>query len=138
MAQKQTFELEIPDYLSINHTQYIHALEQSALTNPAAYYKMRGDVIDALGVLMENTFTEYYNMLTKGTLTGKPNQPVKIEANGKSPAIPKQKASAFALRAVEALNEILEEALEMVLPASIQEISRMRLTKIANNTAAIV
>lgn len=133
----QNFKLDVMDYLSHDHKKYVHALEEFALTNPSKYYEMRGKIIEGLGVLLQEQFTAYYEMLTSGKFkAGGKDYEISVPFAGRQigPSIAKQRASAFSLAATETLDEIISEAVEMVMPASIQEISRMRLTKLQDNS----
>jgi hypothetical protein len=97
------------------------------MSRPAEYYDIRSKTLAALKkVVVEKVYTEYYELLTSRALTGS-NPPL-------IPHYPQQKASQFALAASKTINEILNSALDIILPANHLDVAKLKLTERGNVT----
>jgi len=124
------FKLDTDDYLGFNYENYIHDLEAYALTKPSEYYKMRSSLLKALkGGIVKQTFDVYYQLLTEGKVG---EFSMQIDGTDISPSYPKQEASAFAIQASKTVNKILDKAMEEIMPANHLNLSKIRLTKLAD------
>lgn len=116
-----TFEIDVSDYLGTNYNEYINDIKTLAITQPSAYANLRKGVIQDLKVgLLSECYKKYYNLLTTGSDFS--------SLGGREPSYPKQKASEFALKATKQLNEILDEALAIVLPKGSQDFAHLQNT----------
>ena len=123
----QNFQVNTSDYLGFEYEEYLNKLMALAMSKPAAYYEIRSQTLAALKkVVVENIYTEYYKLLTSQPLTG--SNPAL------TPNYPQQKASQFALAASKTINEILNSALDIILPANHLDVAKLKLTERGNVT----
>jgi hypothetical protein len=123
----QNFEVNTSDYLGFEYEEYLNKLMALAMSRPAEYYDIRSKTLAALKkVVVENIYTEYYKLLTSQPLTG--SNPAL------TPNYPQQKASQFALAASKTINEILNSALDIILPANHLDVAKLKLTERGNVT----
>ena len=123
----QNFQVNTSDYLGFEYEEYLNKLMALAMSKPAAYYEIRSQTLAALKkVVVENIYKEYYSLLTTKALTGS-NPPL-------TPKYPQQKASQFALAASKTINEILNSALDIILPANHLDVAKLKLTERGNVT----
>jgi len=123
------FKLDTDNYLGFEYENYIHDLESMALTKPSEYYAMRSKLLKALkGGIVKDTFNAYYTLLTEGSVAGGFDM---FNDYKMCPNYPKQEASAFAIQAAKTVNQILDKAMEEIMPASHLNISKIRMVKLA-------
>ena len=120
----QNFEVDTSDYMGFKYEEYLNELMAIAMSEPKKYYKMRAETLRALkqGIITQ-IYTTYYNLLT----TGKVGLLAPLE--GLEPCYPQQKASQFSLAASKTINEILNSALDIILPANHLDVAKMKLTQ---------
>ncbi len=120
----QNFEVDTSDYMGFKYEEYLNELMSIAMSKPSEYYKIRSETLKALkqGVITQ-IYTTYYTLLTKGTIEG-------VNTLGDLvPSYPQQKASQFSLAASKTINEILNSALDIILPANHLDVAKMKLTE---------
>ena len=123
----QNFQVNTSDYLGFEYEEYLNKLMALAMSKPAEYYEVRSQTLAALKkTVVENIYTEYYKLLTSQPLTG--SNPAL------TPNYPQQKASQFALAASKTINEILNSALDIILPANHLDVAKLKLTERGNVT----
>jgi len=117
MAEFQNFNLDTSDYLGIKYDEYINHMRSMSISEPTKYTGIRNEVIRKLKQdLLKQTFESYYTLLTTGAGYGLPLPP----------SYPKQEASNFALGATKTINKILDEVLEIVLPAQQADFAQLQ------------
>ena len=122
-----TFEVDTSDYLGFQYEEYLNELMAIAMSKPADYYKMRADTLKELKqVVVKTVYDTYYNLLTKGTINTK--EPL----GSLKPHYPAQKASQFSLSASKTINDILNSALDIILPANHLYVAKLKLTEKGN------
>ena len=125
----QNFQVDTSDYLGFQYEEYLNELMAIAMSSPKLYYSMRADTLKELKqVVVKTVYDTYYELLTKGTVNRKAPL-VDTEGNPLVPHYPQQKASQFALSASKTINEILNSALDIILPANHLEVAKMKLTQ---------
>ena len=123
----QNFEVNTSDYLGFEYEEYLNKLMALAMSKPAAYYEIRSQTLAGLKkVVVESIYKEYYELLTSRALIG--SNPAL------TPKYPQQKASQFALAASKTINEILNSALDIILPANHLDVAKLKLTERGNVT----
>ena len=125
----QNFQVDTSDYLGFQYEEYLNELMAIAMSSPKLYYSMRADTLKELKqVVVKTVYDTYYELLTQGTVNRK--APL-VDAGGNPlvPHYPQQKASQFALSASKTINEILNSALDIILPANHLEVAKMKLTQ---------
>ena len=128
MATNMNFQVDISDYMGHKHEQFIDELQSIAMSTPSRYYTIRKNVIYELKqVVVEDVYKAYYNLLTKGE-----NRKGDNIMENLNPSYPQQLASKFSLGAAKTINEILDDALEIILPASHLKIADLRIKKKAD------
>ena len=124
MSVKQNFEVDTSDYLGFQYEEYLNEVMAIAMSTPAIYYKMRADTLKALKqIVVKQVYESYYNLLTIGEINGKNT------LNKLVPHYPQQKASQFALGASKTINEILNSALDIILPSNHLDVAKLKLTQ---------
>jgi hypothetical protein len=120
----QNFEVDTSDYMGFKYEEYLNELMSIAMSKPATYYEIRSKTLKALkqGIITQ-IYTTYYTLLTKGTIEGVNT------LNELKPCYPQQKASQFSLAASKTINEILNSALDIILPANHLDVAKMKLTQ---------
>ena len=123
----QNFQVNTSDYLGFEYEEYLNKLMALAMSKPAAYYEIRSQTLAGLKkVVVESIYREYYELLTTRALIG--SNPAL------TPKYPQQKASQFALAASKTINEILNSALDIILPANHLDVAKLKLTERGNVT----
>ena len=120
----QNFEVDTSDYLGFQYEEYLNEVMAIAMSTPAIYYKMRADTLKALKqVVVKQVYESYYKLLTLGEINGTNT------LNKLVPHYPQQKASQFALGASKTINEILNSALDIILPSNHLDVAKLKLTQ---------
>ncbi len=123
----QNFEVDTSDYLGFQYEEYLNELMSIAVSKPSEYYKMRSDTLKQLKqVVVKTVYNTYYGLLTKGTINNA------SPLNGLVPHYPQQKASQFALGASKTINDILNSALDIILPSNHLDVAKLKLTEKGN------
>jgi hypothetical protein len=95
-----------------------------AVSKPSDYYKIRADTLKLLKqVVVKQVYETYYGLLTTGVIDGQ--NPLRALV----PHYPQQKASQFALGASKTINDILNSALDIILPANHLDVAKLKLTQ---------
>jgi hypothetical protein len=120
----QNFQVDTSDYMGFKYEEYLNELMAIAMSEPKKYYKMRADTLKALkqGIITQ-VYTTYYNLLTTGVVGSDET------LEGLKPCYPQQRASQFSLSASKTINEILNSALDIILPANHLDVAKMKLTQ---------
>ena len=120
----QNFQVDTSDYMGFKYEEYLNELMAIAVSKPSEYYKMRSDTLKLLkqGIITQ-IYTTYYTLLTTGQING--SSPL----GNLVPSYPQQKASQFSLAASKTINEILNSALDIILPANHLDVAKMKLTE---------
>ena len=120
------FEITPDDYLGFKYEEYKNDLYAMALSKPSEYFQLRKTVLqkvktDAIG----DIYKTFFNILSKGT--DKSNtQIVKIDNQAVAPSYPQQEVSKIALKAARTLDEILEQVIDIILPANFKDLANSR------------
>ena len=119
----QNFQVDTSNYLGFKYEEHFNTLTPLAMSKPSDYYDIRATVLkDVKQVVIENVYKEYYTLLTPKVI-GASKSIVLIPHN------PQQKALQFALQASKTINEILNSALESILPPNHLDIAKMKLSQ---------
>jgi len=125
----QNFQIDTSDYLGFQYEEYLNNLMAVAMSTPKIYYDMRANTLKELKqVVVKTVYDTYYNLLTKGTINGK-NTLVDAAGNALTPHYPQQNASQFAISASKTINEILNKALDIILPSNHLDVAKLKLTQ---------
>ena len=125
----QNFQIDTSDYLGFQYEEYLNNLMAVAMSTPKIYYDMRANTLKELKqVVVKTVYDTYYNLLTKGTINGK-NTLVDSDGNNLVPHYPQQNASQFAISASKTINEILNKALDIILPSNHLDVAKLKLTQ---------
>ena len=125
----QNFQVDTSDYMGFKYEEYLNELMSLAMSKPSEYYKMRSDTLKALkqGIISQ-IYTTYYTLLTTGKVGGASPLGALV------PSYPQQKASQFSLAASKTINEILNSALDIILPANHLDVAKMKLSEKSSAT----
>ena len=127
-----TFEIDPADYLAIDYNAFRDDMIELVLSNPSKYFQLRGEVLKKVKRdACIKQYQVYYNLLTEAKdyngnkiLAG---TGVSAEVQAKfNPHYPKQLVSQFALGASKTIDKIAEDAIELILPADLENIAKQR------------
>ena len=120
----QNFQVDTSDYMGFKYEEYLNELMSIAVSKPSEYYKMRSDTLKLLkqGIITQ-IYETYYKLLTTGKIGAATLLGVLV------PSYPQQKASQFSLAASKTINEILNSALDIILPANHLDVAKMKLSE---------
>lgn len=122
------WKVDVGNYMGHKYEQYKNKLNAKALTKPSAYYDTKSDVIEALNQqIAERVYEIFYNLLTLGLLPD--DKQLTIDGEKLAPSRPSQAATAFALDASNEIDAIITKCVQIILPESITDISKMQLTQ---------
>ncbi len=120
----QNFQVDTSDYLGFQYEEYLNELMALAVSKPSDYYKIRSNTLKLLKqVVVKTVYDTYYGLLTTGEIDG--NRPLGVLV----PHYPQQKASQFALSASKTINDILNSALDIILPPNHLDVAKLKLTQ---------
>lgn len=120
----QNFQVDTSDYLGFQYEEYLNELMALAVSKPSEYYKIRAETLKLLKqVVVKTVYDTYYGLLTKGTIGAA------TPLGELVPHYPQQKASQFALGASKTINEILNSALDIILPPNHLDVAKLKLTQ---------
>ena len=123
----QNFQVDTNDYLGFQYEEYLNELMALAVSKPSDYYKIRAETLKLLKqVVVKQVYNTYYGLLT----TGEINRQKPLGAL--TPHYPQQKASQFALGASKTINDILNSALDIILPPNHLDVAKLKLTEKGN------
>jgi hypothetical protein len=114
------FRISTSDYLGYSHQSFQRKTYADALTNPARYFEMREKVITSM---RDANVKAIYDTLYSALVEGKD-----IDNNQicPPPNYPKQKVAEITIQAAQTIQKIFEDAVELILPASYQQIAEQR------------
>ena len=120
----QNFQVDTNDYLGFQYEEYLNELMALAVSKPSDYYKIRAGTLKLLKqVVVKQVYNTYYGLLTTGTIDGQ------TPLGDLVPHYPQQKASQFALGASKTINDILNSALDIILPPNHLDVAKLKLTQ---------
>ena len=121
------FKINPADYLGIAHEEFKTEILQLALTKPSDYFELRKRVLaNVKKTAVQQQYYIYYKLLTNGSTLDDPDNGSIAEYPNFTPNIPKQKVNEFALKAAKVIDQIAEEAIEMILPMNYKKIAENR------------
>ena len=114
------YKVNPSNFLGIEHSAYKNEILALALSEPSKYYQLRKIVVSSMKTgFVTQAYDSFYNLLSEGKSPDNNSA-----ANGAAsadlfvPNLPKQEINQFALRAAKTLDAMVEEAIELVLPAN--------------------
>ena len=117
------FFINIENELGLSYKKQRAALLAVALTKPANYYTLRSKLIDEITTSqVKNSYKLFWNLLKNGVIgEGDAAKPVDyVNENAKQcylkPDLPEHLINKFASRVAATLEEICEEAVNLILP----------------------
>jgi len=121
------FKINPADYLGIAHEEFKTEILQLALTKPSEYFELRKRVLaNVKKTAVQKQYYIYYRLLTNGSTEDDPDNGSIANNEIFTPNIPKQKVNEFALKAAKVIDQIAEEAIEMILPMNYKKIAENR------------
>ena len=123
----QNFQVDTNDYLGFQYEEYLNELMALAVSKPSDYYKIRAETLKLLKqVVVKQVYNTYYGLLTTGEIDGQ------TPLGALVPHYPQQKASQFALGASKTINDILNSALDIILPPNHLDVAKLKLVEKGN------
>lgn len=135
------FKVDVRDYLGLENTKFKNKMMQIALTNPSEFYKFRDNVLENVVITaIGNFYDVLFGVMTEGKLS--PSAPPGSAAQHPDggdltptnwsyfrPKIPQQKVSEFALKCTKTMEDMVQEAVDLMLPEDYLDIARARLAR---------
>ena len=117
------YKVDPSNFLGIEHSEYKNEILALALSRPSEYYQLRKAVVKNMKTgFVTQAYDSFYNLLSTGSKTGASDASMAVNGGAAKdlfiPKLPKQEINQFALRAAKTLNAMVEEAIELVLPAN--------------------
>ena len=125
MAER--FQIETDDYLGFKYEEYKNDLYAMALSKPSEYFTLRKKVLQKVKTeAIGDIYKSFFNILSKGTDKAGA-QIIVIDGVGPAaPSYPQQEVSKIALKAARTLDEILEQVIDIILPANFKDLANSR------------
>ena len=118
-VETSKFFINIENELGLSYKKQRAALLAVALSKPANYYTLRSDLIDKITTSqVKSAYKLFWDLLKNGVIDGKPadykdenNQPCYLRSD-----LPEHLINKFSSRVAATLEEICEEAVNLILP----------------------
>ena len=123
------FKIDTSIELGQAYSSYKNKLYKMAISEPAKYYELRERTVAAIKkAAVAKIYDTLYYFLKDGILDG-----VKASANNMGadlkPQLPSSRINAIALGSAETLDNILEDAIKLLLPVDYKAIAEAKLTQ---------
>ena len=120
-VNKSKFFIDITNELGLNYKRQRAALMGVALSKPANYYTLRAELVEKLTTAqVKHAYTLYWELLKNGVVGSNPKQQTYNDENGSpcflKPDLPEHLINKFASRVAVTIEEIAEEAVNLILP----------------------
>ena len=123
---EMNWKVDVSNYMGHKYEQYKNKLNAKAMTKPSAYYETQSLVIEKLNENIATMVYEiFFNLLTNGDLPG--GGKLTIDGEQLKPSWPSQAATSFAIEASNDIDAIISKCVEIILPKSILDISKMQM-----------
>lgn len=130
------FEIDTENYLGLGYEQFKNASYALALSNPSEYFRIRQAVIQSVKTdAVKDIYKTFYNILTTGT--DKLGSKVIVDIKGVRPQYPSQKVSEIALQASRTMDEILNEVIDIILPADYESLANHRAKQLSKASGIV-
>ena len=118
---KSKFYIDITNELGLNYKKQRAALMGVALAKPAHYYALRAELVEQLTTAqVKHAYKLYWELLKNGVVGANPQQQTYADENGSTcylkPDLPEHLINKFASRVAVTIEEIAEEAVNLILP----------------------
>ena len=128
MSGTMDWKVDVANYMGHKYEQYKNKLNTKAMTKPSAYYETQSKVMEELNErIAQYVYQVFYDLLTNGILPSK--EKLKIDGTELQPSWPSQAATKFALEASNEIDAIISKCVEIILPKSILDISKMQMAE---------
>ena len=122
------FRLNVDDFLGYSYQEYRDTMYGIALSTPSDYTKIRREVMTAVKKdAVKDIYTTFYNILSLGTDKTNGTSIIK-PASGPplKPGYPEQKIADLSLKASRTLDALLNEVIQIILPANFEDLANKR------------
>lgn len=124
--QYGSLRLNPTEFLGLDFNKYKSQILKLAITSPADYYQLRSDLEENLQFNAINAlYDTIFFALTKGT--DKNGQPFSTVNMPCEPHYPQQKINDLTIGACEALDKMIKEVIEILLPGNYDDVMSSRL-----------
>ena len=122
------FEVDTNDYLGFKYEAYRNEMYAIALATPSDYFKIRKEVLGKVkNEAIKDIYTSFYKILSLGEDQGS-NKIIKPATGAPLiPGFPQQEVSKIALKAARTLDALLDEVINIILPADYKKLATSRL-----------
>lgn len=126
-----TFKVAPQNYLGISWNRYRSDLYALALAKPSVYAKIRQTVLDKVkNDAINDMYETLFNVLNEGRV-GTSEFLIRDGTNpALKPSYPEQKINEFCLSACKTLEQIVDDAIEILLPLDINKIIGSRYAEV--------
>ena len=118
---KSKFYIDITNELGLNYKKQRAALMGVALAKPGNYYQLRAELVEKLTTeQVKHAYKLYWELLKNGVVGDNPKQQTYLDENGKTCYLkcdlPEHLINKFSSRVAVTIEEIAEEAVNLILP----------------------
>lgn len=132
MAQS-SFKIDPNNYLSLDHSSYKNELYSIAISTPKVYFDLRTSANQSVKKeAISKMYQTLYNILSSGTAYDGTTPVLEVNGRGLKPCYPDQLISSFCLSACKSLEEICDEAIDIILPIDFNTIMSKKLIQSGN------
>jgi hypothetical protein len=134
------FFINIENELGLSYKKQRAVLLGTALAKPQNYYALRADLVDKLTVAqVKQAYQMYWNLLKKGSIGG---NVVTFKDGGDAtvnlvPDLPEHLINKFASRVAATMEEIAEEAVNMIMPEDFLKLAQEKQKEILTGKGLI-
>ena len=120
------FKVSAKNQLGLDFQKTRAKLLSLALSKPEQYFDLREKVITAITEnSVEGAYNAYWDLLTEGKFAG--GQLEWPDGTGAfKPNLPESEVNRFALKVANAIKEIVEEAVDEILPMDVDKLAKKR------------
>ena len=120
-VEKSKFFIDITNELGLNYKRQRAALMGVALAKPGNYYQLRADLVEQLTTAqVKHAYKLYWELLKNGVVGDNPKTAEYRDENNTvcylKPDLPEHLINKFASRVAVTIEEIAEEAVNLILP----------------------
>jgi hypothetical protein len=127
------YRVDPKDFLGIKHQVWLSKLYSFALQNPQKYFENRALLLENLKeAQVQAMYDNLYNFLSVGTVNGSAH--ALVTSVGATPSVPKQEIARIAMEGAELISNLIDNALEKVVPDDYKKLAERRAGTIAAAT----
>jgi hypothetical protein len=131
MSAENSYRVSPLNYLGVENSDFRSKLYEIAISQPSNYFKLINLVKQRVkNDAIKSLYTSLFNVLSDGKDVTGQIQLLQVGSESLKPSLPQQQINTFCLSAVKTLEEIVDEAIDLILPIDINRIMSSKLSQI--------